>query len=512
MDAITAAYAAGGVAVAAGIATGAAVRVVPGVGQGARGAGGGEVRAYYSEFDPQAAAWLRELMADGLITPGVVDERDIRDVAADDVRGFDRVHFFAGVGGWELALGLAGWGDAPVWTGSCPCQPFSSAGKREAQEDERDLWPVFYRLIAECRPAVVFGEQVASADVVGTESEAAFVAAVQAGDFAKANRLAERIAAKNRGRDVAELDPRWVDRLQADLEAEGYAVWFDVLGAHSVGADHIRQRLYWVADAERTGVRGGGRGAAEGAAVRVQGTDGEWQRVRADSGPVGGAGSGRLAESEGQCGSDGERVAYAGGTLVGPISRTSGRTGSGNYTSRVGGRGINRGEGGLGCRVAGANGGGRGADGELRGLPQVHGRGADERVPAPGASPRGGLGDPDPAGPQGRGVRDGRRANERAAGAAGGQPAAPWSDSVLIPCRDGKWRRVPAAQPGVQPVADGLPAILDDERGACGDRFPLAGAVTGRVALLRGAGNAIVPQVAAAYVRAFLEDSPCRGY
>jgi len=42
----------------------------------------------------------------------------------------------------------------------------------------------------------------------------------------------------------------WLDRLSADLEAEGYAVGSCVLGAHSAGADHQRQRLYWVADAE----------------------------------------------------------------------------------------------------------------------------------------------------------------------------------------------------------------------------------------------------------------------
>ncbi|HVL13649.1 MAG TPA: DNA cytosine methyltransferase [Gemmata sp.] len=397
-------------------------------------------------------------MADGLITPGVVDERDIREVAADDVRGFDRVHFFAGVGGWELALRLAGWGDAPVWTGSCPCQPFSAAGKRKAQEDDRHLWSAFFRLIRECRPQCVFGEQVEGAIRHG-----------------------------------------WLDGVCADLEAEGYAVGSVVLGAHSVGAPHIRQRLYWVAHAERTGVRGGGRGAAEGAAGRVQGTDGEWQRVRADAEPVGGTGSGRAADSgQGERGRRAEECGPAGEDAgerreEATDHQRRGATGGLADPDRGRAEGEQRGEG--------------GADGELRGLPQVHGRGADERVPTPGASPLCGLGDADDAGPQGRGVRDGGRADERAVGSAGCPPADPWSDSVLIPCRDGKCRRVPAAQPGVLPVADGLPAVLDDERGACGDRFPLAGAVTGRVALLRGVGNAIVPQVAAEFIRAVMEES-----
>ena len=86
--------------------------------------------AYYNEHDPFAAAWLRELIADGLIADGEVDERDIQTLDPADLAGYTQCHFFAGIGGWSLALRLAGWpDDRPVWTGSCPCQPFSSAGK-----------------------------------------------------------------------------------------------------------------------------------------------------------------------------------------------------------------------------------------------------------------------------------------------------------------------------------------------------------------------------------------------
>ena len=169
--------------------------------------------AYYNEFDPCAAAWLRELIKLGVIMEGEVDERSIADVRADDVRGFVRQHYFAGIGGWDLALQRTGWPlDKPVVTGSCPCQDFSCAGKQKGFEGKRDLWPAFFDLIRECRPERVFGEQVKNAVRHG-----------------------------------------WLDRLYADLETAGYACGSVVLGAHSAGADHIRQRIYWMADSANHG-------------------------------------------------------------------------------------------------------------------------------------------------------------------------------------------------------------------------------------------------------------------
>ena len=119
--------------------------------------------AYYNEPEPYAAQWLRNLIAAGHIAAGDVDGRDIQDVTPDDLTGYTQCHFFAGLGGWSYALRLAGWpDDRPVWTGSCPCQPLSSAGQRKGAADERHLWPAFFELIAECHPSTAFGEQVSS--------------------------------------------------------------------------------------------------------------------------------------------------------------------------------------------------------------------------------------------------------------------------------------------------------------------------------------------------------------
>lgn len=174
------------------------------------------MRAYYNEIDPKAAAWLRELIAAGLIAPGDVDERSIEDVTAHDLRGYRQCHFFAGIGGWSYALRLAGWpDDREVWTGSCPCQPFSAAGKSDGFADERHLWPAFHWLIAQCRPSVVFGEQVASP--------------------------------AGRG---------WLDLVATDCEAAGYAFGAVNLPAASVQAPHLRERLWWVACAIGAGLEG----------------------------------------------------------------------------------------------------------------------------------------------------------------------------------------------------------------------------------------------------------------
>jgi len=166
--------------------------------------------AYYNENDKQTCAWLRELIKQDLIAPGHVDERDIRDVRSIELIRYAQIHLFAGIGVWSYALRQAGWpDDRPVLTGSCPCTPFSTAGKKDGTKSKAHLWPEMFRLIAGLpkskRPPTIFGEQVSNAE-------------------------------------------SWFDLIQNDLARENYAAGLVVFPACSVGAPHLRQRLYWFAD------------------------------------------------------------------------------------------------------------------------------------------------------------------------------------------------------------------------------------------------------------------------
>ena len=471
---------------------------------------------YYNEFDPNTAAWLRELIKDKLIPNGEVDERSITDVQPEDLRGFTQCHFFAGIGGWPLALKLACWPeDRPVWTGSCPCQPFSCAGKQRGTEDERHLWPVFRRLIFACRPDDILGEQVASTPVVG--------------------KVGQAFDAEN---------PVWLDGISAELEAEGYSCGSIVLGAHSVGAPHIRKRLYWVANTSLGGQRAdGGASRQPGHAEQCQQGGGvgdttpNRREVRSQlHREYDGKGSSEGRNACGMAHSNREQnhAAEQGQCMPGEGLRTCGMADSEHYghgNQRICETG--RRESVCGCEhewVANPSLGGQRADGSA----------SRELGHAEQCQQGGGVGDTDIDGLQER-IRYGsiqpeamgtveRKTTERGGNVSGmgntqscireipdregrgsdiesGRTGRPgfWDDSIWHLCKDGKARRIPSGSQSVLlSLVDELPEGMDAiSLASLG--FPLAQKVPHRPALLRGYGNAIVPGLAAEFIRAVMD-------
>jgi DNA (cytosine-5)-methyltransferase 1 len=376
--------------------------------------------AYYNEIDPFAAQWLRNLIAKNLIAPGDVDERSIRDVKPDDLRNYTQCHFFAGIGVWSYALRRAGWtDDLPVWTGSCPCQPFSAAGKQEGTADARHLWPEWFRLICERRPVVIFGEQVA--------------AAIRHG---------------------------WLDLVSADLEGLDYAIGSAVMGAHSVGAPHIRQRLYFVADATATSA----------ARQREHGRSSEGSEERSLRFAGGHSGVSKLADPNGR---DARAEGLQRSGEHGQQSQDGGAGGLEHLESD--GREQRRAEsGGRGAAGGCGEGGMEHAAGEQVGIP---GRARESR------SANGVVGDPSTTYHRKPAYNlFFRRENQSTACFSertilnGGF----WSACDWLPCIDGKARPV---EPGTFPLAHGAPA---------------------RVGRLRAYGNAINAETAAAFIEAYL--------
>ncbi len=454
---------------------------------------------FYNEMDPAAAAWLRELMADGLIPAGVVDERDIRDVAPAELVAYRQWHFFAGISVWPYALRCAGWpDDRIVLSGSPPCQSFSSAGKRKGKSDARHLWPELYRIIRGLRPPVFLGEQVPNAVRFG-----------------------------------------WLDEVAGDLEKAGYEFAPFDLPAAAVGAPHIRQRLLFVArradaggggaavepggvrsgvrpemgradDPRGVGVPGVGRPAAEAVgagglahAGRLDGGEGAGRGgVQRGARHVGGSPGGAAREARQQP----ARPAAADGVAtgrVGDADRTGPLPGRPAAPADGHGRPAFTDGGGVADRGLGhADAGGR-AEGEA--VPRRPATGVGIPVPHHFQSRADGVAHPVGAGLEigaGVGRDDGE---ERPPAERAGREVGFWADAVAIHCRDGKARRVPA-EPGVQLVADGTAAGVAGVRAPCRDRYPLTQERhEGRVAVLRGAGNAIVAPLAAEFVRAFLE-------
>jgi len=426
--------------------------------------------AYYNEIEPYAAEWLRNLIKAGHIADGEVDTRSIVDVHPFDLQEFDQCHFFAGIGGWSHALRLAGWPDSrPVWTGSCPCQPFSVAGKGAGINDERHLWPHFHRLIRACRPNVVMGEQVAGKAGYG-----------------------------------------WFDGVRADLEADHYSSRAVDIPALAVNAPHIRQRLYWVARS----------------LVDAQGVsdDGALQQGQRQNIP-------RSVDASGGVGGDVENASHhrAGGD--------AGASGDGGRSAL--------GAGPKGLRQTHRQGGAGGSD--ARGISHMADTGCEQRAercesrpPSENRTDRseediydqrrsdGDMADADQGGRgrrsrDGDGQRDGQAgewnenhglfagcgedrfdvADTECGGRESGAISEPqsstvvspqisaggfWSDAIWLTGSDGKSRR---SKPGLPLLAHG---------------------VSNRVGRLRAYGNAIVPQIAAAFVLANVphERAACR--
>ena len=375
--------------------------------------------AYYNEFDPFAANWLRELIKDGLIAPGVVDERSITEVLPDDLSEFTQCHFFAGIGGWSIALRLAGWpDDRPVWTGSPPCQPFSVAGKQTGKSDERHLWPAFFDLIREQAPTTVFGEQVASAIRHG-----------------------------------------WFDDLQKDLEKQNYASAMAVLPACSVGAPHKRERLWYVANKLANP-------NANGRVQSVQPLPGELPEwVGSDS--INSESNG-LADTKSHGNSGGLRQILG----TNEKQQTRKEPGQDEAEQRING-GI------ISGNISMANPIDAGPQGRLCGRSDTQRENIDGHPRRDG--PISAM-----ANTKSQGGRRGESLEESGHKELGGSDQVQlnaWGDSIGWPCRDGKTRPVPT-EPTLFPLADG---------------------VSNRVGILRGAGNAIVPQVAAEVIKAFME-------
>lgn len=378
--------------------------------------------AYYNEWDDYAAQWLRNLINAGHIAPGDVDTRSITDVTPDDLRGYTQLHFFAGIGGWSRALRLAGWpDDKPACSFSLPCQPFSTAGKQLGVLDERHLAPHFLSLVAAVRPPVLFGEQVAAA-------------------VSKDN---------------------WLDDLLDALEREGYATGAATLGACGLGAPHIRQRLWFVAE-RLADSRGAAGKRNPGSVLRAEAQE-----------------RGEDREKHGDM-LDGHRDSGADGRLANPLhaGRPERRSESG------GGQASGCGEfGGVDNPTSPRHDGTEpGAEGEARDEARLclPGEGCGHRrVAEPN---RDGCGSGDCLRPDGQkhDAEHGGGAVELDHGERPSETHGFWDSPDWLFCRDGKWR---PTQSGLEPLAHG---------------------VSNRVGRLRAYGNAIVPQAAAEIIRAYM--------
>ena len=178
---------------------------------------------------------------------------------------------FSGIGGAEVAASMMGWqnlfhceiqefprkvldywfpnsesyeditktdftkwhGKVDVLTGGFPCQPFSLAGRRKGADDNRYLWPQMLRAIRQIHPTWVVGENV---NGIKTMVESCQVTQMGRTDYLfEENHL------------YREESRFTLDKICADLEAEGYSVQPIVIPACAIGAPHRRDRVWIIA-------------------------------------------------------------------------------------------------------------------------------------------------------------------------------------------------------------------------------------------------------------------------
>lgn len=124
-------------------------------------------------------------------------------------------------------------GKVDVLTGGFPCQPFSLAGRRKGADDNRYLWPQMLRAIRQIHPTWVVGENVAGIKTM-----------VESCQVTKMGRTDDLFEENHIYREESRFT---LDKICADLEAEGYSVQPFVIPACSVGAPHRRDRVWIVA-------------------------------------------------------------------------------------------------------------------------------------------------------------------------------------------------------------------------------------------------------------------------
>ena len=358
-------------------------------------------QVYYNESDPYPAQWLRNLIIANRIAPGYVDQRDIKEVTANDLRGYNQCHFFAGIGTWSYAFRSAGWpDDRPVWTGSPPCQPFSTAGLRRGADDPRHLWPEWFRLIHELRPATIFAEQVSSKDGLA-----------------------------------------WLDIVSADLESEGYAVGAFDLCAAGAGAFHIRQRLYVVAHTESSqgGLPVPERESQRESAELVGSSEVSELALTAGRGAPAGEQPGRLCGFE-----QGGEADLLGDAQINGIRPFDGQSReSRKQQEQVGGSGIS------------------GELGDADGGRRESGNSKEWAIPITDQAGDFWAGSMADTGSTGLAGRESQRRDNGEEQPSAERTGGFWDDVEWLYCRDGKYR---PTKPGLQPVVDGYPGRVAELR------------------------------------------------